>query len=143
MAFEIIVDRLYRHSKSIIGKMYVNGEELCYTLELPWKDNKKNVSCIPTGTYGGFIRTDGTRGWRIELKAVPGRGNIQIHVGNYPSDILGCILVGMGYTTNMVTQSKAARDKLKKAYEDAGSPADITITIRSPLPAYFAPWVLV
>jgi hypothetical protein len=139
MAFEIIVDRLYRHSQSIIGKMYVNGSELCYTLELPWKHNKHNISCIPYGSYGGYVRTDGTKGWRIELTGVPSRSHTQIHVGNYPSEIRGCILVGTGFTTNMVTHSRVARDKLEDAYEDAGSPADITITIRSTLPAYFSP----
>jgi hypothetical protein len=139
VAFDIIIDRQFRHSKSIIGKLSVNGSPLCYTLELPWKDNQQNVSCIPQGAYSGFVRTDGTRGWRIELQAVPGRGHIQIHVGNYPSDILGCILVGTGYTTNMVTNSHTARSQLKKAYQDAGSPSNISVTIQSTLPAYFAP----
>ena len=139
MAFRIVIDRHFRHSESIIGKLHADGTFLCYSLELPWKDNAKDVSCVPSGHYSGFVRTDGTRGWRIELKAVPKRGNIQIHVGNYPSDILGCVLVGTSYSTNMVSNSKAARDKLKEVYEAAGSPCDIEVIITSVLPAFFSP----
>ena len=33
-------------------------------------------------------------GWVFQLKDVPGRKNIQIHIGNKASHILGCILLG-------------------------------------------------
>ena len=127
MAFEIWINRVYAHTESVIGVLYANDTQLCYTLELPWKDNQNNISCIPVGSYTGTIRTDGNKGWRIELVGVPNRGNVQIHVGNYPSDILGCILVGLAWSTNMVTSSDAARLNLKKAYEDAGSPLGIKV----------------
>jgi hypothetical protein len=138
MEFEIVIERKYRHSECIIGKMYVNGAELCYTLELPWKDNQQNVSCIPQGSYGGFVRTDGKIGWRIELSGVPGnRQNVQIHVGNYPQDTKGCVLIGTGYSNNAVRDSQTARSKLEAAYKKAGSPLDIQVTIHSPILAAF------
>ena len=37
--------------KSTIGKLYFDGEFYGHTLELPWKDNEKRVSCIPKGVY--------------------------------------------------------------------------------------------
>jgi hypothetical protein len=43
---------------------------------------------------GANIRTDGNKGWRIELQDVPNRPLVQIHVGNFTNDIEGCILIG-------------------------------------------------
>lgn len=54
----------------------------------------------------------------IEIQNVPMRSNILIHVGNYTSDILGCILVGDSARdinndgTIDVTNSKATMYKL-------------------------------
>lgn len=141
MAFEIMINRTYKQMNSAIGRLSVNGTELCWTLELPWKDNQNNVSCIPVGFYTGTIRTDGTKGWRIELMGVPNRTNVQIHVGNYPSDVQGCILVGTDWTGNMVSNSNDARANLKKAYEDAGSPMDIKVTVIGTIGNIFAPQV--
>jgi len=36
---------------SVIGELFLNGERMCDTLENPWINNKKNVSCIPRGEY--------------------------------------------------------------------------------------------
>ncbi len=64
------------------------------TLELPWKDNKENISCIPEGTYKGKLVNSPKHGICYELQDVPDRTDVQIHIGNYPKDTLGCILVG-------------------------------------------------
>jgi hypothetical protein len=129
MAFEIWINRVYAQTGSIIGVLYADDAQLCFTLELPWKDNKNDVSCIPVGTYAGTIRTDGTKGWRIELDSVPDRTHVELHVGNYPSNSIGCVLLGMDWAPNTVTSSDAARVNLEHAYEDAGSPSDITVKI--------------
>jgi hypothetical protein len=69
----------------------------CKTLELPWKDNKHKISCIPVGTYD-VIKFDSPHNGNVFLlQNVPDRGDIEIHAGNYHTDILGCILVGKGY----------------------------------------------
>ncbi len=34
-----------------IGSLMMDGEIFCYTLELPWRENRKNISCIPIGDY--------------------------------------------------------------------------------------------
>ena len=41
---------------SILGKLFVNGERMCDTLELPYKDNQKSISCIPAGEYSVRLR---------------------------------------------------------------------------------------
>lgn len=72
----------------------------CKSLELPWKDNKKNVSCIPSGSYwvDKYLSPTKGRGIVFQFSNVPGRSNIQIHKGNYFTDILGCTLPGAGFT---------------------------------------------
>ena len=42
--------------ESTIGKLFLNGETFCDTLELPWKDNQRSISCIPAGEYKVRIR---------------------------------------------------------------------------------------
>ena len=37
--------------ESTIGELFINGERFCNTLELPYRDNQRSVSCIPTGDY--------------------------------------------------------------------------------------------
>ena len=76
-----------------IGRLKI-GDFQCFTLELPWLNNKKNESCIPPGTYEYFSRQSPKNGAVLELRDVENRTYVQIHSGNYTSQILGCILVG-------------------------------------------------
>ena len=41
---------------STMGKLFLNGEEFCDTLELPWKQNQRSISCIPAGQYDARLR---------------------------------------------------------------------------------------
>jgi len=77
----------------------INGLKLFdfYTLELPWLGNEKKVSCIPTGEYEVMKRQSPSNGNCFELLSVPERDNIQIHAGNFYTDILGCVLVGSSF----------------------------------------------
>ena len=50
MAFEIWINRVYANTGSNIGRVYASGDALCYSLELPWKDNQSNVSCVLVGS---------------------------------------------------------------------------------------------
>jgi hypothetical protein len=72
-------------------------------LELPWRDNRPDYSCIPSGAYKAALLFSPRFGRPLyHLLAVPGRSQILIHVGNwagdvtkgYHSDVEGCILVG-------------------------------------------------
>ena len=42
--------------ESTIGRLFINGELFCDTLENPWKDNQRNISCIPKGEYNVRLR---------------------------------------------------------------------------------------
>jgi hypothetical protein len=90
------------------------------TLELPWLENKRKVSCIPKGVYNTVKRTSPKYGSHFHLQDVPGRTWILIHHGNYYRDTLGCILPGRthadidsdGYSD--VTHSKQTMQKLNE-----------------------------
>ena len=90
-----IILKTIKQPDCTLGVMTVEGSDFrCFTLELPDKGNASNVSCIPAGTYEYFKRTSGVNGDVLELRNVVGRSFIQVHRGNFTSDILGCILVG-------------------------------------------------
>jgi len=100
------------------------GSLNCFTLELPWNGNKPNISCIPSGTYPITKYESPSKGSVLLLHEVPNRSYIEIHSGNYTSQILGCILVGDGIkylnkdTIPDVTNSHATLVKLLKLVPD-------------------------
>ena len=68
----------------------------CNTLELPWKENKNRISCIPDGAYWVEKYNSVKFGSVFLFNNVKGRSMIEMHTGNYHTDILGCILAGAG-----------------------------------------------
>ena len=92
--------RQYRE-KCTLGKLIVfdeNNVEVfqCKTLELPWMDNERNISCIPEGEYMVW-KMHPTKKRKYQyfwVQDVPGRTGILFHPGNYTHQILGCILPG-------------------------------------------------
>jgi hypothetical protein len=93
-AHEIGIERKFSSNDCVSGYLLVDGTPVCYVLELPWQNNAPFVSSIPAGSYQAFIRNDGPKGWRIQLVDVPLRDNVQIHIGNKPTDSWGCLLPG-------------------------------------------------
>jgi len=90
------------------GVLIYGGRYVCFTLEEPWKDNARKVSCIPEGTYQ-VVKHTGAKFkdvWR--LLDVPGRDAILIHAGNTIKDTEGCILVGLQSMKGGVAQSREA-----------------------------------
>lgn len=108
-----------------LGVMYAVNEHneiqfRCVTLELPWKDNLKKVSCIPAGTYRVVKHKSPKFGECFWVKDVPGRSEILIHPGAFHKNTLGCILVGDDFKDINkdwrldVTNSKQTLEKLYK-----------------------------
>lgn len=64
------------------------------TLENPWLDNQRNVSCIPEGRYECKRVQSPRFGNTFEVTNVPNRSHILFHKGNKEDDTQGCILVG-------------------------------------------------
>ena len=70
------------------------GQFRCLTLELPWLSNKRNVSCIPAGSYTAVKYDSPKYGPVLLFQNVEDRSMIEIHAGNFTYQIEGCILVG-------------------------------------------------
>jgi len=77
-----------------------NGEIQAVTLELPWRDDVANKSCIPTGVYTVTPFDSphlGYKCYRFDAAEVAPRTAIEVHAGNTAEDIEGCVLVGSYY----------------------------------------------
>jgi len=69
---------------------------------LPWRGNRRQISCIPPGTYNVEIRLSNKYGRIYWIRNVPNRSYILIHSGNFAGDtskgykthVMGCILLG-------------------------------------------------
>ena len=109
---------------STIGNLYLNGEWLCDTLELPYRDNQRSISCIPAGQYKVRLRTareSSTRDYlHLLVKDVPDRDYILFHIGNSAKDTRGCILVGLGTEQDFVKNSTLAMEILMKEIINLG-----------------------
>lgn len=110
--------------KSTIGKLFINGESFCDTLENPWLDNQRNISCIPKGQYKvrlRLARESATRDYlHLLVKDVPNRDWILFHRGNTAKDTSGCILVGNGREQDAVENSRLAMDLVIKEILNLG-----------------------
>jgi hypothetical protein len=114
------IKRLISDDKQTLGIMTLPSGKVLHTLELDWQDNKKRESCIPKGKYKVVERWSEKYGHHFHILDVPNRDMILIHLGNYHTDILGCILVGTGLKDINkdgkldVTGSKIAMGELNK-----------------------------
>ena len=93
MKIEATINRIYQKDCTIGILNHVSGWR-CMTLELPWKDNKKDISCVYPGIYLCEKRHSNKNGDVFELKNVINREYIQCHSANFTKQILGCIAVG-------------------------------------------------
>tara|TARA_R110000824_G_scaffold78653_2_gene198405 strand:- start:268 stop:759 length:492 start_codon:yes stop_codon:yes gene_type:complete len=120
--------------KSVIGELFLNGERFCDTLELPYKDNQRSVSCIPAGQYKVRLRLpreSATRDYiHLLVQDVPNRDYILFHRGNSAKDTRGCILVGQGSQQDVVHNSTLAMDLLVKEIINLGG-EKINLTIKN------------
>ncbi|MBK7290114.1 MAG: hypothetical protein IPI78_07705 [Chitinophagaceae bacterium] len=98
---ELHLVRTY-HPLGTNGNLLVAGKRICFTIELPWKNNQRQISCIPEGKYSLRKRYTQRFGWHLLVENVSGRSGILIHAANDAlKEIKGCIapateLVGPG-----------------------------------------------
>lgn len=90
----IYLDRFKTDYQGTFGHLYNESELLCFTCELPWKDNAPEVSCIPTGAYDVQNYSSPLHPNVWQVMNVPGRVAILVHQGNTILDVRGCICVG-------------------------------------------------
>lgn len=127
----IIVRTEYTTHQTLGVMLVIQDHKLvyhCNTLELPWQNNERRISCVPPGTYRivkEYSARFNTMLW--ELKDVPGRSECKIHTANYVHQLNGCIAPGKQYVdingdgfldiTNSRTALTALHDALSELTE--------------------------
>lgn len=142
MMMELTLRRIARKDTYTIGRLYIDGEYFCDTIEdrdrglsqeLPVSVNKKlkraGSTAIPVGRYRVTLDVVSPRfskkatyqsiGGRLpRLINVPAFDGVLIHIGNTANDTEGCILVGKNTAVGKVLNSRttffALYERLKK-----------------------------
>jgi len=139
---------LRRHANTIdgmFGTLWADNAKLFDTIECPWRNNRSNISCIPTGTYVCTYSYSPTFKRALYLiVGVKGRSGIRIHPGNVAgmrdkglkSDFQGCIGLGMRrgivFGQPAILSSAIAVRKLRDITHDQ----DFKLTIEGEFTAY-------
>lgn len=113
--------------------LYINGQKACYTIELPWKDNERQKSCIPEGRYALSKRGSAKYGLHVWVQKVPGRSLILLHPANdAKTELRGCIapvtvLLGPGKGSKSRLAFEMVRDAVYEAIDGGES---VTMVIK-------------
>lgn len=132
-----------------IGRLFIDGERFCDTIEDKVRDTNKDgdlldegegkvysETAIPYGTYDVTLAVqspkysqrkayDFCKGYLPRLLNVPHFEGILIHIGNTAKDSAGCILVGenkvVGGLVNSTATFKRLYDRLRAAADNGES----------------------
>ena len=150
---KLILSRRFLGDKYTIGRLSINGNYFCDTLENPNRDANKNGvfdgdekkiygdTAIPYGTYKVVMDVVSPKystrsayqfceGKLPRLLNVPHFEGILIHIGNTSADTAGCILVGENKEKGKVINSTATFKRLYAELKEASDKGeDITIQI--------------
>lgn len=102
---QVALNRTPSTDQGTIGRIVIDELGLSWpTIELPWRDNKPNISCIPGGEYEcRLVYSPRFKRNLYTVLGVPGRSCIRIHAANHAGDVSkgyishlhGCIAPGM------------------------------------------------
>lgn len=141
---ELTLKRIAKKDDYTIGKLYVDDEYFCDTLEdkdrgltsdMSLEDIKKakvyGQTAIPTGRYQ-VVMTMSTRFKKVMplLLNVPRFDGIRIHSGNTAADTQGCILLGQNKVVGKVINSRIYTDKLYQIISADLKKETVYITIK-------------
>ena len=117
---DLVLKRTY-HANGTNGKLMHDQQLVCYTIELPWLQNRNNVSCIPEGRYQVVKRFTQDRGWHLYLPDVPQRSWILFHSANDAlKELKGCIAPVSALTSpGLGSSSRGATEKFENLLFDA------------------------
>ena len=132
MKLEII--RVEHSETGTFGTLSIDGQAFCVTLELPYRGNMNNVSCIPPGLYqcqrtlSPLIEkiTGGKWDQTFEITGVPARSRILLHSGNTVQDTHGCVLVASSF----------GKLKGERAVLNSGATFDLFMTVTRNIKAF-------
>ena len=129
----VVLYRFHQSEHQTLGMLVVKTANLVTTLptlELPWRDNENQVSCIPASNwYHAEPRSSEKFGQHFGVyqrngEEVVGRTAVLIHAGNKVEHTHGCILVGSSFADidqdglTDVTGSRMALARLVELFPD-------------------------
>lgn len=119
----LTLKRTYKGPEYTIGKLYINKEYFCDTLEDTIRKEKIYAeTAIPFGKYEVTITYSPRFKKNLPLLLnVPNFEGVRIHSGNTKDDTEGCILVGFNKAKGKVLDSRVTftrlMNKLKPIFE--------------------------
>ena len=130
---DLKLNRIFFHKNYTIGKLYVNGQYWCDTMEDTNRDFNRDGDLLDDGegkVYAetaipfGIYKVEVTMSPRFKrylplLLNVPHFTGIRIHAGNSAGDSSGCILVGENKVKGGLVRSREYEDKLVKLLLEA------------------------
>ena len=120
MCWVIELCRTYRDEMTT-GRIFINDVEICRSIELPWRHNMRNKSCIPEGQYRIKLRHTEKFGDHMLVEDVPGRKFILIHPANYAQkELRGCIAPVMELHGDKGLYSRVALNLLLRNIRKSG-----------------------
>jgi hypothetical protein len=106
-ASDVRLVRFARNLGATYGALAIGDTPVCVSIEPPWRENERDVSCIPGGPLAcpvvyqcvrGLHRLEGGEPFEtFEVIGVPGRSGILFHRGNIVRETRGCIIVGEAF----------------------------------------------
>jgi Family of unknown function (DUF5675) len=133
---ELAVSRLWKNDIAITGTFSVDGQQKYFSLELPelfeGQPNVPQKCCIPVGTYPVVsLYSNHFERMMPHVQNVPGRSAIEIHYGNFPHDVLGCVLIGNKRISDTeIGDSRNAFEEFNQDFENAIAAGEsVTLTV--------------
>jgi len=153
---KLTLNRIAKRDTYTIGKLYIDGEYFCDTIEDKDRGLKQTMSlaeikqkkikhqtAIPTGTYEITLNVVSPKysgkPWYVNLCGakmprllnIPGYDGVLIHPGNTANDTSGCLIVGKNTVVGKVTESRVVFKGLYAKLKAAAVKGErITITIQ-------------
>lgn len=140
---KLTLKRIALRSTYTIGRLYVDGNYFCDTLEDTVRDLNKNgkfdngekkvygKTAIPYGTYEiKWTYSPRFKKYTPQLMNVPSFSGIRIHAGNSADQTEGCLLLGQNKKVGMVLNSRATINKFYPMIKEACSKGKVTIEIK-------------
>lgn len=95
------IQRLEQNDFASYGHFLDDEQRILFvTLELPDRNNARNISSVPAGTYIAE-RYFSPHHQRVVFRLidVPDRDDCEIHIANLPEDLRGCVALGREFGT--------------------------------------------
>ena len=142
---ELLLKRIALRPNYTIGRLYIDGDYFCDTLEDKVRDTNKDgdllddgeekvyaETAIPYGTYNVTLNIQSQKyrtrkqyrfckGFLPRLLNVPHFDGILIHIGNTATDSAGCILVGDNRIVGKLVNSTATFARLYNRLKTANN----------------------